>query len=91
VAARRFKINEELRIQQLMAKRGQNAPLAPAPGIAADIERLVHGIDPDLPIEPTTNHGIIRYKVGLKDWDQHDAIYNALAGVITERGRFLVS
>jgi hypothetical protein len=36
------------------------------------------GFDPDLPISSTTNHGIIRYRVGLKDWAQREQIYNAL-------------
>src|SRR5437899_4289612 len=81
-AARQFKINEEQRLQQMMANRHRDAAMHTEPvGIAADIERLVHDIDPDLPIDAATNHEIIRYKVALKDWEQHDAIYGALAGV----------
>jgi len=79
--ARQFKILQEQQLQQMLATRRDANTMPVVPTVRADIEKLVHGIDPELVIVPATNHGVIRYKVQLKDWDQHTAIYSALAGV----------
>ena len=75
--ARQYKISEQQRLQQILAGRIAN-PFPSSSLIAADIEQVVHRVDPELPIASTTNHGVIRYKVSLKTWAQREDIYAAL-------------
>jgi hypothetical protein len=72
-----YKAIEEERLRQILATR----PLSTGPSeslIPASIEQIIRAVDPGLPISYTTNQGVIRYKIGLKDWAQREQIYNAL-------------
>jgi hypothetical protein len=64
----------------MLAIRQAGATTVPS-GTAADIEQVVHRVDPDLAISSTTNHGVVRYRVALRDWAQREQIYGALEGV----------
>jgi hypothetical protein len=72
-----YKAMEEERLRQILATRplstGSSESLIPT-----DIEQIIHAIDPGLPVSSTTNHDVIRYRIGLKDWAQREQIYSAL-------------
>jgi hypothetical protein len=74
------KMIEEQRLQQMLAIRQAGVGAAQS-GAASDIEQVVHRVDPDLAISATTNGGVVRYRIALKDWAQRDRIYDALDGV----------
>lgn len=74
------KMSEEQRLQQMLAIRQAGVSTAQS-GVSSDIEQVIHRVDPDLAISATTNRGVVRYRIALKEWAQRDKIYDALDGV----------
>lgn len=75
-----FKMMQEEQLRQRLATRKLNTG-QPEYLVPSDIEQVIHRLDPDLVISATTNRGVIRYKISLKNWAQRSQIYSALDNI----------